>query len=214
LPFPFPRSRVRFRIALTAVILVVAGGIVGLATLGRFMAAEDPLQHADAIFVFAGTRVERPMEAYDLYHAGYAPRVVVTRAVEEQATTLALQKGVHIVTDVEVNIDLLRALGVPQAALIVPDRVHDNTAMEAQTLRDLAVRYHWHRVILVTSKYHLRRALVAATRELRGTGVELIRRGSRYDPSTPDRWWRRRSDIRWLLSEVPKLVAYELGLGA
>jgi hypothetical protein len=42
----------------------------------------------------------------------------------------------------------------------------------------------------------------------------LIRRGSRYDQSTPERWWRRRSDIRWLLSEVPKLGAYALGLGA
>jgi hypothetical protein len=38
--------------------------------------------------------------------------------------------------------------------------------------------------------------------------------GSRYDLSTPERWWTRRADIRWLLSEIPKLVAYRLGLGA
>jgi len=210
-----PRPRLRLRIALILVLLfVVAAGVLALFEVGRFMAAEDPLQRADAIFVFAGTRVERPMEAYDLYRAGYAPRVVVTRAVDEQASELARDKGVHIATDLELNREVLRGLGLPESALIVPDRVHDNTAMEAQTLRALVIRYHWHRVILVSSKYHLRRVLVAARRELKGTGVELIRRGSRYDASTPDRWWRRRSDIRWLLSEVPKLVAYEVGLGA
>jgi len=178
------------------------------------MAAEDPLDKADAIFVFSGTRVERPLEAYDLYREGYAPRVVVTKAVAEQAMFFAERRGVRVASDFDLNREVLRQLGLPDSALIAPERIHDNTAQEAQTLRALATRYHWRKVILVSSKYHLRRVSLACRREMRGTGVQLIRRGSRYDQSTPERWWRRRSDIRWLLSEVPKLVAYELGLGA
>jgi hypothetical protein len=54
---------------------------------------------------------------------------------------------------------------------------------------------------------------VATRRALRGTTVQVIVRGSRYDPATPDRWWQRRADIRWLASEVPKLVAYAAGAG-
>lgn len=46
-----------------------------LANLGRFMAAEDPLERADAIFVFAGSYIERPLEAADLYLDGYAPNI-------------------------------------------------------------------------------------------------------------------------------------------
>ena len=105
-------------------------------------------------------------------------------------------------------------LGVPHDALIVPDRVHDNTAQEGQTLQQLATANGWHRLIIVTSRYHLRRARFAVRRELRGTGVEVMMHGSRYDDTNPDRWWTSRADWRWVLTEGPKLVAYELGLGA
>ena len=49
---------------------------------------------------------------------------------------------------------------------------------------------------------------------LEGTGIEITMHGSRYDDVTPERWWTRRADWRWVLSESGKLVAYELGLGA
>jgi uncharacterized SAM-binding protein YcdF (DUF218 family) len=97
--------------------------------------------------------------------------------------------------------------------LIAPPRIHDNTGEEIETLHDLAVRNRWKRVILVSSKYHLRRIRVGATRAMRATGVQLILRGSRYDAATPGRWWQRRSDIRWIASEVPKLVLYAVGIG-
>jgi hypothetical protein len=38
--------------------------------------------------------------------------------------------------------------------------------------------------------------------------------GSRYDSSEPQRWWRKRADIRIVMQEFPKLVAYAAGLGA
>lgn len=178
------------------------------------MAPEDPLQKADAIFVFAGTVVDRPMEAADLYREGYAPRIVITRAVAEQATFSLERRGIRIPSDADLNREVLLKLGVPRAALIEPTRIHNDTAEELQTLHQLIDRYHWHRVILVSSKYHLRRIKFAAWRELRGTGVQLLVHGSRYDTAMPERWWHQRSDIRWLLVEVPKLIAYVLGLGA
>jgi uncharacterized SAM-binding protein YcdF (DUF218 family) len=65
--------------------LLLVAGVFTFLDIGSFLATEDPLEHADAIFVFAGTRAERPLEAFDLWKEGYAPRVVVTRAVAEQA---------------------------------------------------------------------------------------------------------------------------------
>jgi uncharacterized SAM-binding protein YcdF (DUF218 family) len=205
--------RRRLQLAFIVVILLIAAaGVTAFVGLGRFMAAEDPLHKADAIFVFSGTRVERPLESYDLYRAGYAPRIVVTRSVAEQAISLVEEKGVRIASDFDLNRTVLVQLGVPESALITPMRIHDNTAEEAETLHELVRRFHWRTVILVSSKYHLRRVRLATRRELAGTDVTLILRGSRYDMSTPDRWWRRRADIRWLMSEVPKLFAYKLGL--
>lgn len=178
------------------------------------MAHEDPLEKADAIFVFAGTRFERPLEAVALYESGYAPRILVTRAeMERQALSVVERRGIRVASNVDEVRTLLVGMGVPQAAVIAPARIHDNTAEEAETLREVALQQHWKRVIVVSSKYHLRRVALACGRALSGTDVRVIARGSRYDPSTPDRWWRRRADMRWLASETPKLFFYAIGVG-
>ena len=208
---PLPRPRISLRRAAAASIAALA--IYGFFTAGTFLAREDPLAEADAIFVLAGTLIERPLEAADLYAAGYAPRIVVTRATAEEATGVVEQRGVRVPDALDLTKDILLQLGVPPEALITPQRIHDNTGEEAQTLRTLATTHGWRRVLVVSSKYHLRRVRVACRRALRDTGVEIVMRGSRYDPSQPDQWWSRRSDIRWVASELPKLMAYGLGFG-
>lgn len=211
---PFPRSRSgRVAILAFALLVVIAAGY-GFVHLGAFLAREDPLQNADAIFVFAGTFVERPLEAVDLYREGYAPVVVITRSKREQhAYDIARLRGAMLDDEFTVERDVLRQLSVPDAAIVAPDKVHDNTAQEATTLRALVQRERWTRVIVVSSKYHLRRVSLACERALAGTPVQIIRRGTRYDPSMPDRWWRHRADIRWVVSEAPKLLMYALGVG-
>ena len=196
---------------LLLLIAVVAGGLY---QVGVFLAPEDRLQQADAIFVFAGTRVERPLEAADLFRARYAPRIVLTRgAAESHAIQTAAARGVVLPDDVAATVEMLRKLGVPDSAVIVPPRLHDSTADEARTLRDLALEQRWRRVIVVSSPYHLRRAGMVTRRALADTGVQIVRHASRYDRSTPPRWWRRRADIKWVVSEVPKLIAYTVGVG-
>ncbi len=208
------RTRLLWRLGLAALLLVGAAGASAFFEAGRFLAREDPLQPADAIFVFAGSRAERPLEAADLYLAGYAPRIVLTKAVlEEAAVREAERRGAVVPNDLDVHRALLVSVGVPAEAVLVTETVHDNTADEARTLRSLALAHGWTRVILVTSRYHLRRAALASRRALQGTAVTVIRRGTRYDRSTPDRWWRSRADIRWLVSEIPRVVAYAVGLG-
>jgi uncharacterized SAM-binding protein YcdF (DUF218 family) len=206
-------SRRKKPLLIAALLGVFAIGAFTFAGLGRFMAREDPLQKADAIFVFAGKYVERPLEAADLYQDGYAPRIVVTRATLDQATFELERRRVRIPTEYDLTAEMLEQVGVPDSALVSPQFVHDNTAEEARTLRELALQHGWRRVIVVSSKYHLRRVSLAVRRQLRGTNVDVIVRGSRYDPSTPDRWWTRRSDIRLLATEVPKLMAYTIGIG-
>jgi uncharacterized SAM-binding protein YcdF (DUF218 family) len=191
----------------------LAAGTYGCVRLGSFLAPEDPLTKADAIFMFAGTQAERPLEGADLYKAGYAPVLVLTRPTEEPAVELLSRRGIELPTRFTLMRDVLRKLEIPDAAIIVPDRVHDNTAQEAETLRMLALTHRWRRVILVSSKYHLRRVGMAARRSLRGTDVTVILRPSRYDPAMPDRWWQHRADLRLILWELPKVIGYAVGVG-
>ncbi len=182
--------------------------------VGRFLTKEDPIQKADAIAVLAGTRLNRPLEGVDLYQAGYAPTIVLTYEIEERALAEAARRGAVLPVAVDEARDMMVTLGVPRPAIIQPARIHANTAQEAQTLHELARQHGWRRIIVVTSPYHLRRAAFAFRRELRGTDVEVEMHGTRYEPAHPDRWWANRDDLRWVLDEGAKLIAYELGLGA
>jgi uncharacterized SAM-binding protein YcdF (DUF218 family) len=202
------------RTLLAIVVVLIITAAYGFVRLGTFFAREDALQKSDAIFVLAGTEMTRPLEGGDLYQEGYAPRIVMTRETREPAFAIIEHRGAKISSQVERARDVLIELGIPATAIIIPDRIHDSTAAEAITLRELARVNHWQTVIIVSSKFHLRRAHFAFERELRGTGVRVLMRGSRYDDARPERWWRQRSDVRDILQELPKFVAYLCGLGA
>jgi len=106
---------------------------------------------------------------------------------------------------------VMEQLGVPASAILQPPESVDNTGQEANMLRAMAQERHWRRVIVVTSKYHTRRAGFAFRRGLEGTGAVPIVRASRYDASDPAQWWRRRADFRFAGSEWVKLLFYRLG---
>jgi uncharacterized SAM-binding protein YcdF (DUF218 family) len=210
---PQTSRRIRRALAALALVLVLASAYAFI-NAGRFFTAEDPLQQSDAVFVLAGTFMNRPLEAVHLYREGWAPLVVLSYGLQERAVRNLVAQGHAIETFEDQSRDWLVAAGVPDAAILQPPRAHDNTADEARTLRALAIERGWRRVIVVSSRYHLRRARYAIRRELAGTNVDIAMHGTRYETVTPERWWRSRDDLRWMLSEAPKLLAYVLGLGA
>ena len=180
---------------------------------GRYLQHEDPLQKSDAIFVLGGTRVERWLEAYELYREGYAPLILLSPERAEPAETLIRERGVPFPSTPELQRDALLRMGVPASAILAPAGWVDNTAQEGNVLKRSVEARGWKRMIVVTSKYHTRRSRFAMQRALRGTGTDVIVRASRYDPSDPARWWRTRADLRFAGSEWVKLVLYRLGLG-
>ena len=180
---------------------------------GRALYDEDPLETSDAIMVLAGERVVRWLEASQLVREGWAPTVVLSGGYRETLEKNLLDRGIPIPSEGDVARNALVRLGLE------PDRVRvlgfaDNTAQEGQLLRREATARRWSRVILVTSKLHTRRAGYAVRRELQGTAVRIIVRASRYDDDDPAHYWRKRRTLRTMLGELPKLVAYVLGLGA
>jgi uncharacterized SAM-binding protein YcdF (DUF218 family) len=209
-----PRLRPAVRRALAVIGLLMVIATAWFAVYGgRYLQHEDPLRKADAIFVLAGTRLERPLEAVELYKEGFAPVIVLSPGRPEPGERLLRERGVRFLLEVELQRDALVQLGVPAAAVVATNGSVDNTAQEANLLRAMVEANHWKRVIIVTSKYHTRRSAFAFQRGLEGTGAQPLIRASRFDPSDPARWWRNRSDFRFAVSEWQKLIAYRLGLG-
>lgn len=208
------RARTRLRRAALACCCLLLAGTWFLADGGRFLQHEDPLSHADAIFVLAGTRAERWLEAADLYRQGYAPTIVLSPGIVESAEFRLRARGIQFPTDAELARDAMVKMGIPAGAILTPFQNIDNTAAEGLLLRTLSRDHHWTRVIIVTSKYHTRRAGFAFRRALKGSGITLIVRASTYDNADPAHWWRHRSDLRFVLLEWEKLVAYWGGLAS
>jgi len=215
MPRPAVHQRVRrvlVRTLLAAAILLIVALGVFLPLAGRYLVREDALQKSDVIVVLAGARVERWLEAVELYREGWAPMVVLSPGRVEDAELRLRRLGIRFPADVELAREAMMQMQVPPAAIETLNGSVDNTADEAAAAHQVAAAHHWTRVIVVTSKYHTRRAHFAFAREF-DPSASIVMRGSRYDTSTPNRWWRRRADIRYVLSELEKLAAYKVGLG-
>ena len=193
--------------AIAALFLVLAA--LAAPRLGAWLVLVDPLQKSDAIFVLGGTIFERPLEAVDLYHEGWAPRLLLMRQIADAGENELRRRGIPFQREVDGQIDVLTRLGVPRSAIEILDE-QNSTKDEADALRAVVVTNRWQRVIVVTSKQHTRRVRLVMNRRLAETGAQAIVRASRYDRADVDGWWRNRSTLRFTLFETQRLIAYWL----
>jgi uncharacterized SAM-binding protein YcdF (DUF218 family) len=176
--------------------------------LGPWLIAEDPLAKADVIYVLGGTRMERPLEGADLYKAGWAPRILLSRQLRDGGELELNARGITYPTEADLQRSILGTLGVPLDAIEILEEEQVSTSAEGRALVERAIERQWTRIIVVTSKMHTRRARLSLRRQLTPNGIELIARGSRYDSMDPDHWWRDREDLRFTLFEYQKLALY------
>ena len=208
-----PIRRILQRLVAAIIIVLAIAGVAFLPFAGRYLLYEDPLENSDAIVVLAGARVERWLEGVELYREGWAPKLVLSPGRMEDAEIQLRNMGIRFPSDAELARDAIVQMKVPESAVETLPEQLDNTAQEAAAVHEMAAARHWQRVIVVTSKYHTRRARFAFARELARTNVQVLIRASRYDPAKPERWWTTRADARYVASELEKLLAYKLGLG-
>jgi len=212
-PAASPRRRA-LRFLKLLVGAIVAAVLVFLPFAGPFFSAADPLQRADLIVILAGARIDRWLEAVDLFKEGWAPKIIVSPGAVSMLETELRSKGLRFPREGDLARDAVISLGVPADAVTVMPGGVDNTAAEAAALHRLLAPGSIHRIIVVTSTYHVRRAGFAFRREFKGEGIEIVTHSSRYTGARPWLWWTRRDDIRYLLNEMPKFAAYLVGLGA
>lgn len=130
---------------------------------------EQPARAADAIVVFAGGvgesgqagggYQERVRRAVDLYQQGFAPRVIVSSGF------------VFAFKEAEVMRGLAIANGVPPDAIVLETQAA-NTHQNVLYTREILERGGWRRILLVSSPYHMRRALM--TWRKAAPGIEVV----------------------------------------
>src|SRR5437867_5309206 len=180
------------RAALGIAVVLAALAAVALLGAGRVLVVADPLPpRADAIVILAGSVPDRTLEAADLYHAGVAPRVIVTREEPRRGAPALHARGVFLPENDDLTLTALARLGVPPNATVLLRRRSGSTTSEARTIARYACRHRLERLVVVTSRIHTRRARLILRRTL-GPRVAVAVRPSRYDTFSPARWRRVR----------------------
>jgi uncharacterized SAM-binding protein YcdF (DUF218 family) len=180
-------------------------------SLGHILYHEDPLERADAIFVLGGGWIARVAEGGHLYLDGRAPLVVLSRELPDYGEIALRRNGIDIPGVTEVQVRALVGMGVPRQAIDIIEP-QEATASEAARIADLAATRGWRTIIVVTDKLHTARSRLVMTRHLAASQTRVLMRASRYDPADVDRWWERRTDFRFALFEIQKMLAYWIGV--
>jgi uncharacterized SAM-binding protein YcdF (DUF218 family) len=144
---------------------------------------DEPLQKAQAIVVLGGDNVmgDRVRRAVELYHAGWAPRVVLSgisfRSYFSE-TTFMEKEAVN--------------LGVSREDLILFPHAGDSTIDEALALRRALAGRNFRKIIVVTSNYHTRRARRVFHAVYRRHGTQVVVSAAPDSEFNPGAWWRQR----------------------
>jgi uncharacterized SAM-binding protein YcdF (DUF218 family) len=192
---------------LTLIILIAA--VFAFRGAGRWLDREDPLSHADVIFVLSGGMPERAQEAAKVFALGYAPEVWFSRP-DSPADKLA-KLGIQFAGEEEYNRQVLVHEGVPENAIhVLPGPVVNTEEELLEAGRELR-RSGKTTVILVTSPQHTRRVWTL-WQKLVGGDPKATVHAAHGDPFDPDHWWRNTRDVLSVVRETLGLLNAWAGL--
>ena len=190
-PIAAPRGWLRAALvaALAVVFIGAAIGFVGFLSLLRGAEAE-PASHADGIVVLTGGS-SRVSDAMELLAGGYGKRLLIS--------------GVHPASAAS---DISRLLPDNQSLLaccVDLDRSAVNTRSNAAETRRWAHERGFKSLIVVTSNYHMPRAIVELSHAM--PDIRLIPFAVVGEKWRDEPWWTSGATVRLLLSEYVKYVA-------
>jgi uncharacterized SAM-binding protein YcdF (DUF218 family) len=189
-----PRGWLRATIVGSLALGFVGAGFGFMAFLSQLRGAEEkPARTADGIVVLTGGS-SRVSDAMELLAAGYGKRLLIS--------------GVHPTNDVG---DISRTLPDNHKLLnccVDLDRSAINTRSNAAETRRWARERGFKSLIVVTSNYHMPRAIVELSHAMPDvTLVPFVVVGDKW---RDEPWWTSGATLRLLLSEYAKYVAAEV----
>ncbi|HYK50459.1 MAG TPA: YdcF family protein [Terriglobales bacterium] len=166
----------------------------------------DPITPADAVVVLGGGADVRPFVAADLYAKGLVRRVLVSQVEDAPSAKI----GVVLSHD-ELNLRILRKLGVPDSAIERFGNGSRNTWDEAVALRGWTKQHSTSALIIPTEVFFARRARWVFNRHFSGTGIRI--EVPSFDPPngySRANWWKTEGGFITFQNEVLKYLYYRL----
>jgi uncharacterized SAM-binding protein YcdF (DUF218 family) len=181
-------------------VLVIATSHFWLAALGRYLVRAESPAPADIIVVLAGDfSGNRILTAADLVRRGFAPKALVSGP-----------SGLYGLHETDLAIPIAVRHGFPESYFIPLLNNSRSTRAEADDVIAALNQRHAHRVDIVTSDYHTRRAGNIYRAKAPGLEIHMVAAPDVF--FTPGGWWKNRDAQKVFLLEWMKTVATWLGM--
>jgi uncharacterized SAM-binding protein YcdF (DUF218 family) len=186
-----------------------------LKKIGHFLVYAQSPQKADVIVVLNGRDSERSLAAVDLYNNGYSKLIVMAEIMKQPGTDEFRKR-------VKKNINrkmffqwAIESMGVPEDSFkLIGDGI-SSTYDEALVIKQFMLDSHYQSILLVTSKWHSKRAYLTFQSVFKrddNQDLRILVYPSKYDTFNPDAWWKQSDGAELIFYEYVRLIYYVMTL--
>lgn len=173
-----------------------------LTALGGYLQNTDPVSKADAALVLDGDGTgNRILKGAQLVRDGYVPVVLVSGA--------SANYDLH---SCDLAIPFAVKRGYPESYFEHLESDAHSTEEEARETIKVLRHKGLHRILLVTSSFHTRRA--AALFRAKASDITFVVVAAPDEYFSPNGWWHTREGRKTFLYEWEKTIATWLGIGS
>jgi len=177
---------------LSVVIILVICSII---SIGFLLSPQDPLEPSDAIIVISGGETEqRVAEGVKLYQDSWAPLIIMSGAARDEGIANAIAMKQIAVEQ-----------GVASNHILVEEKAI-NTFDNAIKTKEIIKQHKFNKIILVTSPYHQRRAILVFKKVLSDLPVKIISHSASDSAWRKNGWWLNAWARQLTLSELKKVI--------
>ena len=181
-----------------------------LKKIGSFLIYEQNPEKTDIIVVLNGRDTERSLAAVDLYKGGYANLIILAQGSKQPGCDEFWKRVSKNFNGKIFFQRAIEAMGIPENSFkLIGDGV-SSTYDEAKATRRFMRQNGYKSILLVTSKWHSKRAYLTFKSALKNDGIKVIVHPSKYDTFNPDAWWKNENDTEEVFGEYVRLAYYIL----
>ena len=170
--------------------------------MGNFLIREDQLEQVDAIYILGGASQERSDEAYHLYKKGISKKFICTGEHELEEMKLLDTT----LTEAEITKAFLIKKGIPAKNILC---LIDGTSTREEA--DIIFNHangKYDKIIILSSKFHLRRVKRVFSQKFEESGIQLIFRGAPAKDYDENEWWKYEKGLLMVNNEYIKWWYY------
>lgn len=189
-------------------LVVLAAGLLAGAFVfvGRWLQYEEAPVKSDAIVVLAGNPV-RAIKAAELFNAGFAPDIWLSRPAREPWLKDLDRIGVVLPTEEELYFRVLDRFKVPRERVHYYSKDALSTAEEAVSLHEVFGDKPVN-ILIVSDRTHLRRAKAIFSHYLPKATFHMVA----ADQNPPKaNWWTDKYLATQVLTETARTIFFDLG---